>query len=102
MISPIFAVRSDRPFRAAGAISSFLPVAHGARGQPLFESLLMIEKAGLGGMKQNSEDYLHLLIEVIKCTFADREYYYGDPDFIDVPLERLHGEANHGCLDRAH
>jgi len=60
----------------------------------LIQSLLMIEKAGLGGLEQNSADYLHLLIEVIKCTFADREYYYGDPDFIDVPLERLHGDAN--------
>ena len=54
----------------------------------------MMEKAGLDGLSQNSADYLHLLIEVIKCVFADREYYYGDPDFVDVPLERLHGEAN--------
>ncbi len=54
----------------------------------------MIEKAGLDGLQQNSADYLHMLIEVIKCTFADREYYYGDPDFIDVPLQRLHGDAN--------
>jgi gamma-glutamyltranspeptidase/glutathione hydrolase len=56
----------------------------------------MIEKAGLDGLEQNSADYLHLLIEVIKCTFADREYYYGDPDHVDVPLERLHSEANLG------
>jgi gamma-glutamyltranspeptidase/glutathione hydrolase len=54
----------------------------------------MIEKAGLDGLKQNSADYLHLLIEVIKCVFADREYYYGDPDFVDVPIDLLHGEAN--------
>jgi len=64
------------------------------QGPTLIQSLLMIEKAGLGGLEQNSADYLHLLIEVIKCTFSDREYYYGDPDFIDVPLERLHSEAN--------
>jgi gamma-glutamyltranspeptidase/glutathione hydrolase len=54
----------------------------------------MMEKAGLDGLRQNSADYLHLLIEVIKCVFADREYYNGDPDFVDVPLERLHSEAN--------
>jgi gamma-glutamyltranspeptidase/glutathione hydrolase len=62
------------------------------QGPTLIQSLLMIEKAGLDGLSQNSADYLHLLIEVIKCVFADREYYYGDPDFVDVPLERLHGE----------
>jgi len=64
------------------------------QGPALIQSLLMMERAGLDGLDQNSADYLHLLIEVIKCTFADREYYYGDPDFIDVPLERLHGFDN--------
>jgi gamma-glutamyltranspeptidase/glutathione hydrolase len=64
------------------------------QGPTLIQSLLMMEKAGLDGLKQNSAEYLHQLIEVIKCTFADREYYYGDPDFIDVPLERLHSDAN--------
>jgi gamma-glutamyltranspeptidase/glutathione hydrolase len=64
------------------------------QGPTLIQSLLTMERAGLDGLKQNSADYLHLLIEVIKCTFADREFYYGDPDFIDVPLERLHGHAN--------
>jgi len=64
------------------------------QGPALIQSLLMMEKAGLDGLKQNGADYLHQLIEVIKCTFADREYYYGDPDFVDVPLERLHGDAN--------
>ncbi|MBT6826121.1 MAG: gamma-glutamyltransferase family protein [Rhodospirillales bacterium] len=64
------------------------------QGPTLIESLIMIEKAGLDGLEQNSADYLHLLIEVIKCTFADREYYYGDPDHVEVPLDRLHGDAN--------
>ncbi len=64
------------------------------QGPTLIESLLMIEKAGLDGLQQNSADYLHLLVEVIKCVFADREYYYGDPDHVDVPLARLHGDAN--------
>jgi gamma-glutamyltranspeptidase/glutathione hydrolase len=64
------------------------------QGPTLIQALLTIEKAGLNGLKQNSADYLHLLTEVIKCVFADREYYYGDPDHVDVPLERLHSEEN--------
>jgi len=64
------------------------------QGPVLIQSLLMMEKAGLDGAVHNSADYLHQLIEVIKCTFADREYYYGDPDFVDVPLDRLHGDEN--------
>ncbi len=64
------------------------------QGPALIQSLLTMERAGLDGLQQNSADYLHLLIEVIKCTFADREYYYGDPDFVNVPLDRLHGDDN--------
>ncbi len=64
------------------------------QGPTLIQSLLTIEKAGLNGLEQNGADYLHLLIEVIKCVFADREYYYGDPDHVDVPLARLHGDEN--------
>ncbi|MGH2263483.1 gamma-glutamyltransferase, partial [Klebsiella pneumoniae] len=47
------------------------------QGPTLIQSLLMLEKAGLDGLAHNSADYLHLLIEVIKCVFSDREYHYG-------------------------
>lgn len=64
------------------------------QGPTLIQCLLMIEKAGLKGLSQGGADYLHLLTEVIKCVFADREYYYGDPDFVNVPLGWLHGDDN--------
>jgi gamma-glutamyltranspeptidase/glutathione hydrolase len=34
-------------------------------------------------------DFVHTVIECAKLAFADREAYYGDPDFTDVPLEAL-------------
>ena len=37
----------------------------------------------------NTSDYLHGWIESSKLAFADREAYYGDPDFDDVPLDEL-------------
>ena len=37
----------------------------------------------------NTADYLHGWIESSKLAFADREAYYGDPDFDDVPLDEL-------------
>ncbi|MEM6498671.1 MAG: gamma-glutamyltransferase, partial [Pseudomonadota bacterium] len=33
--------------------------------------------------------YIHTIAEAIKLSFADRERYYGDPRFVDVPLEQL-------------
>lgn len=37
----------------------------------------------------NSKDYIHVLSEIGKRVFADRAEYLGDPDFIDVPIDRL-------------
>ena len=33
--------------------------------------------------------YLHRLVECLNLALADREYYYGDPRFTDVPLDWL-------------
>lgn len=41
------------------------------------------------GLEHNSASYVHLLAELEKRVFADRAEYLGDPDFIDVPLDRL-------------
>jgi gamma-glutamyltranspeptidase/glutathione hydrolase len=49
----------------------------------------MVERAGLDGLKHNETDYIHLITETLKGAFADREYYYGDPLFVDVGLETL-------------
>ncbi len=59
------------------------------QGPTLIQALLMVEQAGLDGLDHNSGDYLHLLMEVIKCVFSDREFTYGDPQFVDVPLDTL-------------
>jgi gamma-glutamyltranspeptidase/glutathione hydrolase len=43
-----------------------------------------LERLGLG-----SAEYVHTVVECAKLAFADREAWYGDPDFVDVPLEAL-------------
>lgn len=37
----------------------------------------------------NSADYYHRLAEVLRRAFADRNYYLGDPDFVNIPVSRL-------------
>jgi gamma-glutamyltranspeptidase/glutathione hydrolase len=45
--------------------------------------------ADFQGVELNSARYIHLLAEIEKRVFADRADYLGDPDFSDVPVEKL-------------
>ncbi len=71
---------------------------------PVFLQLLQILSGfDLSGLSHNSADYLHLWIEAAKLAYADREQYYADPDFVDVPLEQLlsasYGEMRGRLID---
>ncbi|MEM8984477.1 MAG: gamma-glutamyltransferase [Pseudomonadota bacterium] len=41
------------------------------------------------GVEHNSPRYVHLVAEMEKRVFADRAEYFGDPDFVDVPIGKL-------------
>ena len=40
-------------------------------------------------MGATSADFIHNVVETMKLAYADREAYYGDPDFVDVPMKAL-------------
>ncbi len=63
------------------------------QGPVLQQMLSLIEGYELGELGHNSTQYIHVLAEAIKLSFADRERYYGDPRFVDVPLDVLLGET---------
>ncbi|MEK6287674.1 MAG: gamma-glutamyltransferase family protein [Acidobacteriota bacterium] len=60
-----------------------------AQGPVMLEALNMLEGYDLRAMKHNSADYIHTLTEAMKLGFADRDRYYGDPDFVRVPASEL-------------
>jgi gamma-glutamyltranspeptidase/glutathione hydrolase len=66
------------------------PWCQGPVLQQMFSLLKGYDLAALG---HNSTAYIHLVAEVMKLSFADRERYYGDPRFIDVPLDALLSNA---------
>ncbi len=45
------------------------------------------------GLAPNSAQYIHLIAEMEKRVFADRAEYFGDPDFVDVPINQLISDA---------
>lgn len=63
----------------------------GPRGQgPVFlQQLALLDGFDLGQMGAGSADFVHVVVECAKLAFADREAWYGDPEFADVPLELL-------------
>ena len=63
------------------------------QGPVLLQTLRLLEGFPLAQMGHNSADYIHVVTECMKLAFADREFYYGDPEFVQVPFERLLGEA---------
>lgn len=61
------------------------------QGPVLLQTLKLLEAFELP--EHNSARYVHLLTEALKLAFADRHAYYGDPRFIDVPLQELLSES---------
>ncbi|PSN98113.1 hypothetical protein B9Q11_02845 [Candidatus Marsarchaeota G2 archaeon ECH_B_SAG-F08] len=59
------------------------------QGPVFLQQLNILEEFELSKIGHNSADYIHLLVEAAKLAFADREKYYGDPEFDHVPLETL-------------
>ena len=53
----------------------------------------ILERYDLRSMGWHSPTSIHLYAEAWKRAYADRNYYLGDPDFVDVPLERLTSPA---------
>ncbi|GGK40810.1 gamma-glutamyltransferase family protein [Salinarimonas ramus] len=74
------------------------------QGPVLPMTLAQIEVLGLDGLAHNDADYIHLLVEAMKGAFADREHHFGDPAFVDVPLDALvspeHARARAAEIDR--
>ncbi len=62
------------------------------QGPVFLQQLALLEGFDLAAMAHNSPEYLHTWIECAKLAFADREAYYGDPDFDKVPLAALLGK----------
>ncbi len=57
---------------------------------PVFlQQLRLLEGFDLASLGQSSAAYIHTITECAKLAFSDREAWYGDPDFVDVPIERL-------------
>ena len=68
-------------------IISMSPPSSG--GICLEQIMKMVEPYEIHKMKHNSLNYFKLLVEAERRSFADRSFYLGDPDFVEIPKEQL-------------
>lgn len=57
------------------------------------QTLTMLEDHDVSSLEFNSAEYIHLVTEAMRRAFADRSYYMGDPDFVDIPTDELLDES---------
>ena len=73
------------------------------QGPYLCQTLQILEGFDLRKMGHLSADYVHVLVEALILGLADRDYYYGDPRFVNVPIKRLlsqpYGDLRRGLIN---
>ena len=64
-----------------------------SQGPVLLQTLNILETFDLAGMRHDSADYVHTVTEAMKLAYADRDTYYADTAFVQVPGEGLLSKA---------
>jgi gamma-glutamyltranspeptidase/glutathione hydrolase len=63
------------------------------QGPVFLQQLALLKGFDVGAMDPVGAEFVHTIVECAKLAFADREVFYGDPDFAEVPLDVLLSEA---------
>ena len=84
-----YQVRIEAPITVRFADCDFYCCGAWSQGISMAQTLAMMEACGARSMRPDSPDYVHLLTELYKLVFADREAFVADPRFVDVPVNGL-------------
>src|SRR5579862_4907081 len=63
------------------------------QGLATLQTLALLKGFDLDALSPVSAEFIHLIVECSKLAYADREVFYGDPDFVDVPMATLLSDA---------
>ena len=63
------------------------------QGPVMLQQLALLKGFDLDDLDPVGADFIHLQVECAKLAFADREAFYGDPDFVEVPMGTLLSDA---------
>jgi gamma-glutamyltranspeptidase/glutathione hydrolase len=60
-----------------------------SQGPVMLQQLALLKGFGLDGLDVTGPDFIHTVVECSKLAYADREKFYGDPDFSEIPIKTL-------------
>jgi gamma-glutamyltranspeptidase/glutathione hydrolase len=82
-----FSASEEEPYSVSYRGNRVYACGPWSQGPAVLQMLKLADRFDLGGMGE--ADRAHVLIEVAKRALADRNRYYGDPDFVSVPMQHL-------------
>jgi gamma-glutamyltranspeptidase/glutathione hydrolase len=87
-----FAVSEEKPVSVSYRNRSVFACGPWSQGPAVLQMLKIAERFDIAALAP--ADAEHLLIETAKTALVDRNRYYGDPGFVEVPMERLLSDAH--------
>ena len=79
----------EAPLRYDYHNHSMLKCGAWSQGPVFLQQLALLRGFDIGAMEPAGEDFVHTVVECAKLAYADREAFYGDPAFVDVPMPTL-------------
>jgi gamma-glutamyltranspeptidase/glutathione hydrolase len=64
-----------------------------SQGPVMLQQLALLKGFDLDGLDVVGPEFIHLVVECSKLAYADREKFYGDPNFVEVPFSTLLSDA---------
>jgi gamma-glutamyltranspeptidase/glutathione hydrolase len=84
--------RVEEPLKTTYRGIEVYKVGYWSQAPVFLQNLNLLEGFDLKAMGHNSADYVHTVVEAMKLGYADRDAYYGDPNFSQIPLELISKE----------
>jgi gamma-glutamyltranspeptidase/glutathione hydrolase len=64
-----------------------------SQGPVMLQQLALLQGFALDGLDPAGPEFIHLQVECAKLAYADREKFYGDPGFTEIPIQTLLSDA---------